>query len=729
MTPTCREAAARCILILLFLAGVHCPDASGLSGTIERTGGRPVPYAFVALLSMDFSTLGYASTDASGAFAIEPTAPGDTPATRPGYLAVQPPPTQDEDGLGIYAVQPRLYRLDGADTVHLRLPPVGCLVLTAYAPDGALMRWQDFERNGRFGGQFMFATNLKDQLRPAVAWPVYDAAARDHGSRREQGLPALVVEPAGPYAVQVLFWPTQGYGKLHLRADNAGQGYRIAAEGQGVSIELNVEFARTAIADLERRQPAFGQAAAARIAPVRKALDAACAQPTAPERAASADRVLVDALRLRDALEVEAARTAIPAARSGTLRIRVADKSGNPVPGCRVHVAQQSHAFRFGVFEGSPYNAAAFDAARNAGFEMATVLLGWNWTDARGGRPDVAGIEQVFGISALRRLGYRVKAHGVVWLQEYGILPERAKAMGHAELCAAAIEQARTLTQAFGGAIDLWEALNEPAGTNAVGMPRPMVNALLAGSAHAMKSVPGITTLVNSGHEVDYGTKYLFFGVDNEPASPFPLTYSEALERAAAQDALEHVDVIGIQFYPGFRFNESFGGLQGPAVTPARLVDMVDGYRAFGKPIHITEFSLPSSYGADAFAGYWREPWTEATQADYAEAVFTLCFGNPSVQSVTWWDISDAKPSVISGGLIDKAGHPKPVYERLSGLIRQWSTDAEAETGADGLAEVRPFAGRHRVTATLPGGERLESEVRIEEGGVSHLTLAPEDAS
>jgi len=103
----------------------------------------------------------------------------------------------------------------------------------------------------------------------------------------------------------------------------------------------------------------------------------------------------------------------------GRIRVKVEDSSGAPVPGCTVQAKQRAHDFLFGVFEGSPYNAPAFTAAREAGFELATVLLGWNWTDAKSGQVDKTGIERTFGISALGKLGYTVKAHGVVWLQQY----------------------------------------------------------------------------------------------------------------------------------------------------------------------------------------------------------------------------------------------------------------------------------------------------------------------
>ena len=78
------------------------------------------------------------------------------------------------------------------------------------------------------------------------------------------------------------------------------------------------------------------------------------------------------------------------------------------------------------------------------------------------------------------------------------------------------------------------------------------------------------------------------------------------------------------------------------------------------------------SYTASWTSGYWREPWTPATQADYAEMIFTLAYANPAIKSISWWDVLDTKSSVTTGGLCDSKGNPKPVLDRLSGLIAAW---------------------------------------------------------
>jgi GH35 family endo-1,4-beta-xylanase len=183
------------------------------------------------------------------------------------------------------------------------------------------------------------------------------------------------------------------------------------------------------------------------------------------------------------------------------------------------------------------------------------------------------------------------------------------------------------------------------------------------------------------------------------------------------------VDAVGLQFYPGYHLNSTFGDLEGPAKTPSWLVDTIEDYGRFGKPIHITEFSVPSSYGENWNAGYWREPWTETTQADYAEAILTLAFGNSNVQSVTWWDISDANSSVVTGGIMNAQGQPKQVYTRIQQLLKSWTTDLSGKTGSTGRASLSGFGGTYDVVVTLPTGKTVNRQIHLNERQRLPLTI------
>lgn len=678
-------------------------EAAAVSGDIRLRDGAPVGYAFVALMTADMQLAEYAISDPQGHFAFGATAP---------YIVMQPP-SRSVAGFDVSSATPHIYAVDNAQSVTLVTDPSSCLVLRAYKPDGTVMRWQDHEARGAFGGQFLYATNLDDEARPAAIWPAHDAASREQGSPRHLGLPAVYIEPGAPFALNVLFWETDGYGKLLLRADNGGRGFTFLAPGEVQVIDLNLELARTAVADLSRRSGAFGPTAARSISALQAALADAESMEAGPGQARAADAVLARALELRDSLELAAARAAIPSVRMGTLDIdagpRAASQTVTVVPGER--------DFHFGVFEGSPYNAWAFEAAREAGFNEATFLLGWNWTDAEKGVTQEA-IDQTFGIPALEQLGYVLRAHGVVWLQQYGILPDRAFAMEHGALVEAALAQQQALLDVYGGRIARWEAMNEPASTNEPGLPRELVISLLGRAAEQIKEAGAGIAYVNGPHEADYGIKYLVSAPDGTPASPYKTSYSTFLREAASAGALDAIDAIALQFYPGFHFSAMFQELEGPAFTLGYLQDMLDRYAALGKPLLISEFSVPGVYQQNWTAGYWRGPWDEARQAEYARGAYTLAFAHPSMRGITWWDVSDTNSSVVGGGLMRADRSPKPVMKALSDLMQSWQSNGEAKLDAAGTASLALFAGEY----SLAWGN-VKQNVRVTAGQTTRVTL------
>ncbi len=713
MNTTIQRMSGMAFIIMACAA----PVAGAISGTVADNNGTPVPYAYVGLLDANYQYLGAAVSNAQGAFAINAN-------TSNGLLFVQPNAPVNAQGIGVYANAPRTYLVRGEQNANVRIPASGCLVLKGYDANGNLMRWVNYVANGTIGGQFVYATNTDDELREAACWPVYDDAARAQSSPRDLGLPALVVEPGKTFAVNVLFWQVPGYGKLLLKADNAGAGYQLSAPGESMVLDLNVELASTAVADLVRRQPSFASSASTSIANLVSALAAAKANTNPVARAAAADSVLSQALALRDDLEFAAAKANIPAVRKGNLTV-VVKKSGKAQSKAKVVITQRAHSFKFGSYIGGQFNASMYQAARDAGFEMATMLFGWSWMESS---PNVlldpAIIDSYYGITAAKNMGFDVKAHGIVWMQGYGILPSRTYTMPAADVQAQALLYQQNLVNAFKTKITLWEAMNEVPATNALNFSREQMNDLLASAAGNLKAVSGLVSLVNSPHENSFGAKYAFYTLDNRPYDNFPLTYTECLKQFAAAKGLNGLDTVGIQFYPGHKLNADFNYQEGPAMTPSWFVDMTARYGQFGKPIHITEFSVPSYKAPDWNNGYWRESWTEATQADYAERIFTQAFATANMQSITWWDMSDANSSVLAGGLIDAGGRKKAAYTRIQSLIKGWTTTASGTTNTSGTTTLSGFGGTYDVTITLSTGAKYTRTATISERASTTLNVS-----
>ncbi len=126
-------------------------------------------------------------------------------------------------------------------------------------------------------------------------------------------------------------------------------------------------------------------------------------------------------------------------------------------------------------------------------------------------------------------------------------------------------------------------------------------------------------------------------------------------------------DVLGLQLYY-------------PSVDLFEIERMLDRFTKFNKPIHITEISTASAPGADpnsmrpnSISPPWHGPWSEATQADWLEAIYTIVYSKPQFEAITWWDITD-RPGHFwpHGGLLHADLKPKQAYHRLGKLQQRW---------------------------------------------------------
>jgi hypothetical protein len=126
-------------------------------------------------------------------------------------------------------------------------------------------------------------------------------------------------------------------------------------------------------------------------------------------------------------------------------------------------------------------------------------------------------------------------------------------------------------------------------------------------------------------------------------------------------------EVIGLQlYYPQFDLFE--------------IDRMLNRFTEFKKPIHITEIATASQAGLDpesmrpkTEAPGWHGTWSEATQADWVEGIYTLVYSKPEFEAIGWWDFCDAPGHFWPfGGLLRKDMTPKLAYARLLELQKKW---------------------------------------------------------
>lgn len=132
-------------------------------------------------------------------------------------------------------------------------------------------------------------------------------------------------------------------------------------------------------------------------------------------------------------------------------------------------------------------------------------------------------------------------------------------------------------------------------------------------------------------------------------------------------------DVIGLQLYY-------------PQQDLLEIERMLDRFKAFSRPLHISELSCNSAPGLDpasmlakSLVPGWHGPWTETMQADWLEAIYTLCYSKPEFEEVGWWDLADTDGHFWPhGGLLHKDLTPKQSYQRLLELQRRWGIGRKA---------------------------------------------------
>jgi hypothetical protein len=153
-----------------------------------------------------------------------------------------------------------------------------------------------------------------------------------------------------------------------------------------------------------------------------------------------------------------------------------------------------------------------------------------------------------------------------------------------------------------------------------------------------------------------------------------PYMYAEAVTQAGL-----NIDALGLRLQMGHAE---------PGLATRDLMSLsaqLDRFAALERPIAVSALGAPSApvpvgpyrprAGADAEdayePGYWRQPWSEASQADWLTQALAICCSKPYVQSVCWQDLSDPPPSVAAaempfGGLLLPNGQPKPAFNRFA---------------------------------------------------------------
>ena len=394
--------------------------------------------------------------------------------------------------------------------------------------------------------------------------------------------------------------------------------------------------------------------------------------------------------------------------RKGNGRIRIVNQNGAPVVGTTIKVTQKSHEFRFGAnlfmldeLESDEKNEKYQQYFADV-FNMATLPFYWDSLEPERGKPRYdKDSPKVYRRPATdlcmefcQKHGIEPREHALAYEQFfpkwlYGASTEEVKQeleRRYAEIARRYADQIPTI-----------EITNEMAWEKGRTDFYDDPDYILWCFQLAEKYFPNNQLCINET------TSHCW--EDRCRATDKYYAYIQAnLLRGA------RIDAIGMQYHL-FKRAEEFYDKTRLTINPQMLYRHMDLYANFGKPLQITEVTVPA---------YSWEAEDEQLQAEIIEKLYSLWFSHPAVEQIVYWNMVDGyahlwdpDPEKIKasqgnmalgenyyhGGLLRFDLSPKPAYFKIKELLqKRWHTELEIVTDENGYADFRGFYGDYTIT-------------------------------
>ena len=418
--------------------------------------------------------------------------------------------------------------------------------------------------------------------------------------------------------------------------------------------------------------------------------------------------------------------------RKGDAKLTVTDEKGSPIPNARVRVTQKSHEFRFGAnifmldeLESAEKNEAYKQYFADV-FNMATLPFYWDALEPERGKPRYSkDSPKVYRRPAPDLCLDFCEAHGIE-PREHALAYEHffPKWLYDADKEEVKRELERRyaeISARYAKRIPTIEVTNEMSWTNGRTAFYDDPDYVRWCFALAEQYFPHNQLVINekTGHS----------WADKCRATDPYYAYTEANILKGAR-----IDAIGMQYH---LFNKREDEYEKTRLTlnPENLYRHMDLYAGFGKPLQITEVTVPA---------YSWESEDEALQAEIIEKLYSIWFSHPAVEQIIYWNLVDGyahfwdpDPAKVRasqgdmtigenyyyGGLLRFDLSPKPAYLKIRELIKEkWHTDAALVTDGDGVAAFRGFYGDYDVVIKAGAGE-VRKAATLSKNGENHFTL------
>jgi GH35 family endo-1,4-beta-xylanase len=238
----------------------------------------------------------------------------------------------------------------------------------------------------------------------------------------------------------------------------------------------------------------------------------------------------------------------------------------------------------------------------------------------------------------------------------------------------------------FAGVIDMWDVVNE-----AVIMPiYDRYDNGITRLCKDMGRIELIRAMFETTRSVNPRAVLLLNDFDVSPA--FDILVEGCLEAGI------RIDGIGIQSH----MHQGYWGAK-------KTLQVLKQFERFNLPIHFTENTIVSGHLMppeivdlnDYQPSTWPStPDGEERQAREVVLHYKTLLSHPSVQAITWWDLSDGGWLNAPAGLLRKDHSPKPAYDELLKLVKGewWLAPTKMTTDADGRFSFTGFLGDFELT-------------------------------
>ena len=393
--------------------------------------------------------------------------------------------------------------------------------------------------------------------------------------------------------------------------------------------------------------------------------------------------------------------------RKGNAEIVVTDKSGNPIPNAAIKVKQKTHEFRFGAnlfmldeLETDDKNAKYKKYFADI-FNMATLPFYWNTLEPDRNNPRYnKNSPKVYRrpapdlcIEFCEKHGIEPREHALAY---DAFFPEWLYKASTTEVKQELERRYAEISKRYADKIRTIEVTNE------------------------MEWQRGKTAFYEEPDFVEWCFKLAEKYFPNNQLGINEHTGPCWMDRCRATDKYysyieanmlkgARIDAVGMQYH---LFNKREDEYEKTRFTlnPENLYRHMDLYSNFGKPLQITEVTVPA---------YSWEPEDEEIQAEIIEKLYSIWFSHPNVEQIIYWNLVDGYAHVWDpdlekikasqgnmslgenyyyGGLLRFDLSPKPAYYTIKNLIQNvWHTEETLVTSEKGTCSFRGFYGEYEL--------------------------------